>query len=44
MKDLWVSDLTSRENRDITGFFAAPAKQVRTGRDGGRYFALTLCD
>lgn len=44
MKDLWVADLASRENRDITGFFAVAAKQVRTGRDGGRYFALTLCD
>jgi 3'-5' exoribonuclease len=44
MKDLWVADLASRENREITGFFAATAKQVRSGRDGGRYFALTLCD
>lgn len=44
MKDLWVADLASRENREITGFFAAAAKQVRSGRDGGRYFALTLCD
>lgn len=44
MKDLWVADLASWENRDTTGFFAVAAKQVRTGRDGGRYFALTLCD
>ncbi len=44
MKDLWVADLASRENREITGYFAAVAKQVRSGRDGGRYFALTLCD
>ena len=44
MKDLWVADLASRENREITGFFAVAARQVRTGRDGGRYFALTLCD
>ncbi|MGC2583581.1 MAG: OB-fold nucleic acid binding domain-containing protein, partial [Acidobacteriaceae bacterium] len=44
MKDLWVADLGSRENRDITGFFAVVAKQVRSGRDNGRYFALTLCD
>jgi 3'-5' exoribonuclease len=39
-----VADLASRENREITGFFAAGSKQVRTGRDGGRYFALTLAD
>jgi 3'-5' exoribonuclease len=44
MKDLWVADLGSRENREITGFFAVAAKQVRSGRDGGRYFALMLCD
>jgi 3'-5' exoribonuclease len=44
MKDLWVADLASRENREITGYFAVAAKQVRSGRDGGRYFALTLCD
>lgn len=39
-----VADLASRENREITGFFAAGSKQVRTGRDGARYFALTLVD
>lgn len=39
-----VGDLGSRENKEITGFFAAGSKQVRTGRDGGRYFALTLAD
>jgi 3'-5' exoribonuclease len=39
-----VADLASRENREITGFFAVGWKQVRSGRDGGRYFALTLCD
>ncbi len=39
-----VADLASRENQEITGFFAAASKQVRTGRDGGRYFALTLVD
>lgn len=44
MKELWVADLASRENREITAFFAAAARQVRSGRDGGRYFALTLCD
>jgi 3'-5' exoribonuclease len=44
MKELMVADLGSRENREITGFFAASSKQVRTGRDGGRYFALLLAD
>ncbi|MFP5227095.1 MAG: 3'-5' exoribonuclease YhaM family protein [Acidobacteriota bacterium] len=44
MKDLMVGDLASRENREITGFFAAVSRQVRTGRDGGRYFALILAD
>jgi 3'-5' exoribonuclease len=44
MKDTMVGDLASRENQQITGFFAAVSKQVRTGRDGGRYFALTFAD
>src|SRR5581483_1256681 len=44
MKDIMVADLASRENREITGFFAAVSKQVRTNREGGRYFALTLSD
>jgi 3'-5' exoribonuclease len=39
-----VADLASRENREITGFFAASLKQLRTGRDGGQYFAITLGD
>jgi 3'-5' exoribonuclease len=44
MKEIMVADLASRENREITAFFAAVSKQMRTGRDGGRYFALTLAD
>jgi 3'-5' exoribonuclease len=44
MKDMMVADLGGRENREITGFFAAGLKQVRTGKDGGRYLALTLVD
>jgi 3'-5' exoribonuclease len=44
MKDMMVADLGSRENREITGFFVAGLKQVRTGKDGGRYLALTLVD
>ena len=44
MKELMVADLASRENQGITGFFAAGSKQVRTRKDGARYFALTLSD
>jgi len=44
MKDIMVADLASRENQQITGFFAAATKQVRTNREGGRYFALTFAD
>ena len=39
-----VADLASRESREITGFFTAASKQMRTNREGGRYFALTLAD
>lgn len=39
-----VAELAGRENQTIVGFFAAAAKQVRSGRDGGRYLALTLAD
>jgi len=44
MKDIMVADLASRENQEITGFFAAVSRQVRTNREGGRYFALILSD
>ena len=44
MKEPTVADLAGRENQTLIGFFAAGSKQVRTGRDGGRYFALTLGD
>jgi 3'-5' exoribonuclease len=44
MKEIMVGDLASRENQEITGFFAAVSKQVRTNREGGRYFALSLGD
>ena len=44
MKDPMVADLAARENQNITGFFAAGSKQVRSTKDGARYFALTLCD
>ncbi|HEY6448778.1 MAG TPA: HD domain-containing protein [Acidobacteriaceae bacterium] len=39
-----VADLAGRENQNITGFFAAGSKQVRSTKDGARYFALTLSD
>lgn len=39
-----VADLAGRENQTLTGYFAVGMRQVRTGRDGGRYLALTLCD
>jgi len=44
MKEPSVADLAARENQEITGFFAVTLRQVRTGRDGGRYFALVLSD
>jgi 3'-5' exoribonuclease len=44
MKEPLVADLASRENQEITGFFAASLKQVRTTREGARYFALVLAD
>jgi 3'-5' exoribonuclease len=44
MKEPTVADLAGLENQTFTGFFAAGSKQMRSGRDGGRYFALTLAD
>lgn len=44
MKEPMVADLASRENQGITGFFAAGSKQVRSKKDGTRYFAVALCD
>jgi 3'-5' exoribonuclease len=44
MKEPMVADLAGRENREITGYFAAGAKSVRSKKDGARYLALTLCD
>jgi 3'-5' exoribonuclease len=44
MKETMVAELANQENRAITGFFAVASKQVRTGRDGGRYLALILND
>jgi 3'-5' exoribonuclease len=39
-----VADLAGFENREVIGFFAAGSKQVRSTKDGTRYFALSLCD
>ena len=44
MKEIMVGDLVARENQNITGFFVAGSKQVRTKKDGTHYFALTLGD
>lgn len=44
MKEPMVADLGGSENREITGFFAAGSKQVRSTKDGARYLALLLHD
>ena len=44
MKEPYIADLAKYENQAITGFFAAASKQVRSKKDGSRYFALTLSD
>jgi 3'-5' exoribonuclease len=44
MKEPYISDLARYEDQVITGFFAVASKQVRSKRDGSRYFALTLAD
>lgn len=44
MKEPMVADLAGRENQVVVGFFAAGWKQVRSKKDGARYFALGLCD
>jgi 3'-5' exoribonuclease len=44
MKEPNIADLAKYENQAITGFFAVSAKQVRSKKDGSRYFVLTLGD
>jgi 3'-5' exoribonuclease len=44
MKEPSIADLGRYENQAVTGFFAVAAKQVRSKKDGSRYFALTLAD
>jgi 3'-5' exoribonuclease len=44
MKEPNVADLARYENQAITGFFAVSVKQVRSKKDGSRYFSLTLAD
>jgi 3'-5' exoribonuclease len=44
MKEPYIADLAKYENQAITGFFAVASKQVRSKKDGSRYFALTLSD
>lgn len=44
MKEHYIADLAKSENQVITDFFAVSTRQVRSKKDGARYFALTLCD
>jgi len=44
MKEPYIADLAKYENQAITGFFAVASKQVRSKRDGSRYFSLTFAD
>jgi 3'-5' exoribonuclease len=44
MKEPYIADLAKYENQAITAFLAVTAKQVRSKKDGSRYFALTLGD
>jgi 3'-5' exoribonuclease len=44
MKEPTIADLAKYENQAITGFFVVSAKQVRSKKDGSRYFSLTLAD
>jgi len=44
MKEPNIADLAKYENQAITGFFAVSSKQVRSKKDGSRYFVLTLGD
>jgi 3'-5' exoribonuclease len=44
MKEPNIADLVKYENQAITGYFAVSGKQVRSKKDGSRYFSLTLAD
>lgn len=44
MKEPFVADLARFENLAITGFFTVASKQVRSKKDGDRFFSLTLAD
>ena len=44
MKEPFIADLARFENLTITGFFAVASKQVRSKKDGDRFFSLTLAD
>ena len=44
MKEPNIADLAKYENQAITAFFAVSTKQVRSKKDGSRYFSLTLAD
>jgi 3'-5' exoribonuclease len=44
MKEPYIADLAKYDNSSITGYFAVSTKQVRSKKDGARYFALTFAD
>ncbi len=44
MKEPNIADLAKYENQAITAFFAVSTKQVRSKKDGARYFSMTLAD
>ncbi|MBB6143286.1 3'-5' exoribonuclease [Silvibacterium bohemicum] len=44
MKETTIADLAKFENQAITAFYAVTGKQVRSKKDGSRYFSLILGD
>lgn len=44
MKDVYIADFAAHEDKQITSFFIATQKQVRTKKDGNPYLALILSD
>jgi 3'-5' exoribonuclease len=44
MKETTIADLAKFENQAITAFYAVTGKQVRSKKDGSRYFSMILGD
>ncbi len=44
MKDVYIADFAAHEDKQITSFFVATQKQVRTKKDGNPYLAFILSD